>query len=537
MRAGAVACPEPEAANAAVVALGEAGSAIDAAIVGAFAQAVALPLGTGIGGMAHIMLLGPDQEAPVYLNASVETGSLADAGAFSADFIGRSERAGRYLVKDDRNQFGYQSIMTPGFVRGMSSLRMDGHAALGWADLVRPAARLAHEGFLVDRYLADYFTFEGPSRPGYPDLFRKLAHSDAPKRTYLPNGRPMSEGERLRQPEYGKTLDRIARDGPDDFYVGEIAGQIAADWRDHGALVSADDLGSYVVRAERPVSSTFRDLLVYSAPPPSHGIVLLVMLALAEEAGLESMAWNGPEYVDQLARITRTAFAECLPYLADPGFVDVPTDWVISKDRLAALAPDELRGQPSAMSDHTTHISSCDLDGNFVSITHSIGSVTGAGVLTPDLGFFYNNFLGHFNVLRGFHDSIAPGKRMGGGSPSIVYRNGKPWLAIGSSGGPRLISAVFQTLLNLDLFGMTLQEAVSAPRIHCEQARRLYIEPTFAESTRRQLADWGYELTVTSYMGCNQAVALHEGVIETGTDPRGGMGIGQWHQPAHQTAE
>jgi gamma-glutamyltranspeptidase/glutathione hydrolase len=526
--AGAVACPEPAAADAAVDALGETGSAIDAAIAGAFAQAVTNPLGTGIGGMAHIMLLAAGQEAPVYLNASVETGSQATTAAFSADFIGRSERAGRYLVKGDRNQLGYQSIMTPGFVRGMSRLQADGRASRSWEELVRPAVRLAEEGFAVDRYLADYFTFEGPSRPGYPDIFEKLADADAARATYLPDGRPMSQGEKLSQPDYGRTLDRIARKGADDFYDGEIGSQIAEDWAAHGALVTADDLGSYAVRVEAPVSSTFRDLQIYSAPPPSHGIVLLMMLGLAEEAGLESLDWNGPEYVDQLARITRTAFAECLPYLADPRFVDVPTDWLLSKSRIATIAPDELRTQQAAMSEHTTHISACDSSGNFVSITHSIGSVTGAGVMTPDLGFFHNNFLGHFNVLGGYHDSITPGKRMGGGCPSIVYRNGKPWLAIGSSGGPRLISGVFQTLLNLELFGMSLQDAVAAPRIHCEERKRLYIEPAFAEATRRQLAEWGYELTVTGYMGCNQAVALTDGDIETGSDPRGGIGIGRW---------
>jgi gamma-glutamyltranspeptidase/glutathione hydrolase len=117
---------------------------------------------------------------------------------------------------------------------------------------------------------------------------------------------------------------------------------------------------------------------------------------------------------------------------------------------------------------------------------------------------------------------------MGGGCPSIVYRDGRPWLAIGSSGGPRLISGVFQSLLNLTLFGQTLEAAVAAPRIHCEQPRKLYIEPSFPDATRAALADCGYELTVTSYMGCNQAVAVDNGRVTTGSDPRGGTGIGVW---------
>ena len=525
---GAVACPEPSAAKAAMDTLSVAGGAVDAAIAGAFAQAVTNPLGTGIGGMAHIMLLLPDQRVPIYLNASVETGSLATTDTFAPDFVGRSERAGRYLVAGDRNQLGYQSIMTPGFVRGMARLREIGQAKLPWEDLVRPAAQLASDGFTVDRYLADYFTLEGPSRPGYPDIFEKLANADDARRTYMPDGGPMTEGEELRQPAYAHTLGRLAATGPDEFYDGGIGSEIAADLASHDALVTAEDLRSYSVRVEAPVSSTFGDIQVYSAPPPSHGIVLLMMLALADGAGLESLEWNGPEYVDRIALITRTAFAECLPYLADPRFVDVPVEWLLSSEHRASIQLDGPFDRSSQMSDHTTHLSTCDLDGALVSITHSIGSVTGAGVMTPALGFFYNNFLGHFNVLGGYHDSIAPGKRMGGGCPSIVFRGGKPWLAIGSSGGPRLISAVFQTLLNVQQWGMSLQEAVAAPRVHSEERGKLYIEPEFPESTREGLERRGYQLTVTSYMGCNQAVAIEGGVIETGSDPRGGDGVGRW---------
>ena len=292
--------------------------------------------------------------------------------------------------------------------------------------------------------------------------------------------------------------------------------------------MSDRDLAGYNVRRETPVACRFGDLMVYSAPPPSQGLILLTMLGLAEGLGLESFDPVSPEYVETIAAITRTAFAECLAYIGDPQFVDVPVDWLLSHERMAAIRPelDAAAPAPTApMSEHTTHVSACDDAGNFVSVTHSIGSVTGAGVITPGLGFFYNNFLGHFNVLHGYHDSIAPGKRMGGGSPSIVFKNGHPWLAIGSSGGPRLISAVFQTLLYLTRFGMSLQEAVAAPRLHCEQAKRIYAEPEFGTATLDELRNRGYDVVETNYMGCNQAVALVDGRAEAGSDPRGGMGI------------
>ncbi len=526
----AAACPESLAADVAAKTFESGGGAFDGAISGAFAQAVTNPLGTGIAGMAHIMVIRPGDDEPAYLNASVETGSLATPDIFSRDFIGRSERVGRYLVREDRNQYGYPSIMTPGFVRGMAKLHEYGPASWPWRRLVGPSAKLATDGFEVYPYLAEYFTFEGPSRPGYPDIFKKLGPDNPARDLILPGGRPIPAGQLLRQSDYGATLERIAEAGADDFYSGSLGAKIAADLSAHGALVTTADMAGYTVRVERPSSVEFGDgLVIFSAPPPSQGVVLLTMLKLVEGMPLKSLDRTGPDYAELMAWVTRTAFAECLPFLADPRFVDVPTDWMLSAshlDQARAESRDVLA--PSAMSDHTTHISACDSDGSFVSITHSIGSVTGAGVMTPGLGFFYNNFLGHFNVLAGYHDSIAPGKRMGGGCPSIVYRKGKPWMAIGSSGGPRLVSAVFQTLLDVTIRGMSLQEAVSSPRLHCEQAKKLYIEPGFPPATRRALEERGYELTVTSYMGCNQAVAIDGGEIQTGSDPRGGVGVATW---------
>ena len=527
----AVACPEPPAAKVAADTFAAGGGAFDGAIAGAFAQAVTNPLGTGIAGMAHVMVLRPGDEQPSYLNASVETGSLATTEIFAPDFIGRSERVGRYLVHDDDNQYGYRSIMTPGFVRGMAKLHEHGGAARPWRELLTPAAKLATDGFEVYPYLAEYFTFEGPSRPGYPDIYKKLDRDNPARALFLPDGKPIPAGRTLRQAEYGSTLDRIAAAGADDFYSGGIGARMAADLAGHGALVTAADLAGYTVRVERPIWVEFGDgLLIFSAPPPSQGVVLLTMLKLVEGMPIASLDRTGPDYAELMAWATRTAFAECLPYLADPHFVDVPVEWMLSPSHLDQARADsrELLTH-AAMSDHTTHISACDSEGSFVSITHSIGSVTGAGVMTPGLGFFYNNFLGHFNVLGGYHDSIAPGKRMGGGCPSIVYRDGKPWMAIGSSGGPRLVSGVFQTLLDVTLRGMTLQQAVSSPRLHCEQAKKVYIEPGFPAATRRALEERGYELTVTSYMGCNQAVAFDGREIQTGSDPRGGVGVAVWN--------
>lgn len=529
MTALVLACPETPAAEIGAQVHEDGGSAIDAAVAAAFAQAVTNPLGTGIAGMAHILMLRSGWAAPASYNASVEIGRLASTAAFESDFVGRSERAGRYLIRDDGNQMGYRSVMTPGFVRGMETVLRDGEGRLAWRRVVEPAARLGLEGFAVYPYLEKYYTLEGPGRPGYPDIHQKLAADALAKACYLPDGQPRRAGEVLRQPAYGRTLERIAAGDADEFYLGGVAVEIAADLTSHGGFVTAEDLAGYTVRIGQPIAGTFRGLTVYSAPPPSHGLILLVMLSLVEDLPLESMEWNGPDYLETIAWATRTAFTECLPYLGDPLFVTVPVSWLLSKNRLRALEPEratDWTAAPAMPADgHTTHLSTADEMGNVVSITHSIGSITGAGVMTPTLGFLYNNFLGQFNVLRGYHDSIMPGKRMGGGCPSILFKGGRPWMAIGSSGGPRLISAVFQSILNAAVFGMSLQDAVAAPRVHSELGRRIYAEPACGGPVTEALRRRGYEVVLTSYMGCNQAVAYGPGGLEVGSDPRGGMGI------------
>ena len=532
MRGGAIACPEPLAAETGERIFAQGGTALEAAVAAAAMQGVTNPLGCGLGGMAHIMVVRRGWPAPRFLNASVAVGSRAEPGIFEDAFMGRSERAGRYLIDGDRNQLGYESIMTPGFVRGMDALLGMGEGRLRWSVLLEPAAGAATDGFPVYPYLEAYYTFEGGDRPGYPDVFRKLTQDAAARDRYLPGGRPMRTGEVMRQPEYGRTLERVARGGPDEFYRGAVAGEMAADFAARRALVTSADLETYQVQVAEPVQGSFRGLTVYSSPPPAHGAVLLTMLNLADEMDLGRLAWNSPDYVEAVAWATRTAFADCMPYLSDPAFVTVPVEWLTSKERVRGAVREFVletgHGGGIPADGHTTHVSALDTDGDVVSITHSIGSIAGAGVMTPGLGFLHNNFMGHFNPLRGYHNSIAAGKRMGGGCPTIVYRDGAPWIAIGSSGGSRLISAVFQTLLNVVLFRLPLAAALAAPRIHSESGRKIYVEPALADTVAAPLRRRGYEIEATIYMGCNQAVEFTPAGPAAASDPRGGAGIGLW---------
>jgi gamma-glutamyltranspeptidase/glutathione hydrolase len=543
---GVVVCPEPPAADAGRRILASGGNAFDAAVAAAFAQGVVNPIGCGLGGLAFVQVYSASHDVGVYLNASVAIGSGQIPPRFHVDLVGRSERVGRYLIRGDPNQMGYGSIMTPGFVAGMGALAARfGGGRIAWADLVRPAAELAEGGFDVYPYLALYYTFEGPDRPGYPDVRRKLAHDPRAEALYMPGGAVPAVGYRLKQAEMARTLRRIAAGGAESFYAGDIGREIGSDLTAHGAIVTAADLEGYAVRTELPVVAPWRDLVVQTSPPPSHGAVLLAMLRTVDAIDFTTYEFNSPRYLDLIARVTNRAFADGIAILADPAYAPVPLERLLSRTRAARVRQELAAARGSGDGDaggaaggggrgsgtgggdgHTTHVTAADAEGNAVAITHSIGSVTGAGVMTPGLGFLYNNFLGHFNPEPGRHDSIAPGKRVGGGCPTIVYKDDRPVLAIGSSGGSRLISAVFQTILNVFVHGMDLQEAVAAPRIHCEQDGRVYVEPELPEATVAGLRRMGYEIIVTSYMGCNQAVSLDGASLRGGTDPRGSMGLG-----------
>jgi gamma-glutamyltranspeptidase / glutathione hydrolase len=532
---GIVVCPEPPAAEAGRRILASGGNAFDAAVAAAFAQGVANPIGCGLGGLAFVQVYSARDDVGVYLNASVAIGSGQVPPRFRADLIGRSERVGRYLVRGDPNQMGYPSIMTPGFVAGMGALAARfGSGRVPWADLVRPAAELAEGGFDVYPYLATYYTFEGPDRPGYPDVRRKLANDPRAEALYLPGGAVPGTGHRLAQAEMARTLQRIASGGAERFYTGDIGREMGADLEAHGALVTRADLEGYAVRTELPVVARWRDLVVQTSPPPSHGAVLLAMLRTVDGIDFSVYEHNSARYLDLIARVTNQAFADGIGILADPAYAPVPLERLLSRGRAARVMRESAAATgdggngaaPVGGGGHTTHVTAADAEGNAVAITHSIGSVTGAGVMTPGLGFLYNNFLGHFNPEPGRHDSIAPGKRVGGGCPTIAYQDGRPVLAIGSSGGSRLISAVFQTMLNVFVHGMDVQDAVAAPRIHCEQDGRAYVEPELSEAAIAGLRRMGYEVVVTSYMGCNQAVSLDRATLRGGTDPRGSMGLG-----------
>jgi len=529
-----VVCPEPPAAEVGQVIFAKGGNAVDAAVATAFAEAVTNPLLCGIGGTGLWNYYDAKTGQSLILNSEVSIGSRPVPESWAKEYVGRSETIGRYIIHSEANQVGYQSVMTPGFVRGCwVAFQSFGSGHISWAGLLSPAVHLAKEGFEVYPYIAAFWRND-QGKPGNPGLMRKLHATPDASRFYLkPDGSVYEEGDRLIQPDLAQTIQRLADAGGDDFYTGEIAQAISEDLAKHDGFITPEDLRDYTVDKGQPLRGLYRGLEVTSTPY-SGGAQIIQMLQVLEYFDLAELGHNTPEYIDIFSRIQRATFTDSVRLKGLGREEAEPLQQeIISPERAAYWAErikhgDRVVVHGGAVDTGTTHLTCIDADHNVVSFSHSIGSWGGSGVITPGLGFLHNNFLGHFNPLPGYPDSIAPGKRLSGIAPTIILKDGKPYIAIGAPGGSRIITSVVQCVVNVVDHGMDMGTAVSIPRFHSEEQQLLLLEPAFPESVAEALRAMGNDVQYSTFTARVQAIRVRpdNGDLEAGPDPRGGAGVG-----------
>jgi len=525
---GLVVAPEPQAVQAGMEVLAKGGNAVDAAIAAAFVQGVVNPLLCGIGGSGLLFLHHGPTDETLLIDCSCTLGSNLPPADWPGRCVGRSEAYGRYILDNEDNQMGYRSIATPGVVKGAGeAYRRFGSGRLSWTELLAPARQLAQEGFVIDKSLARQLRSTGGS-PGYPSWQRKLAGQPT---TAALLGLPRQAGERLVQEDCGRTLQRLAENGADEFYSGRIGEEMARDMEMHSALITGKDLQQYEAPTAAPVCGRYRGYEVRAAVSGSSSSPqVLSMLQILEGFAPAAMEHNSPDYIDLLSRVMRAGFADHVPLKCDPPFsvalhllakYTSPRRAAYWQERIATDMNIGLLG-PAGHSPGTTHVSVIDGAGSAVSWTHTIGSLGGSGVITPGLGFLYNNFVGHFNPRPGYWDSIVAGKRGGGGAPLLLFKNGRLFMAIGAPGGSRIFTAVLQAIVNVIDHGMSMEEAVAAPRFHSEEDGLIFVEPAIPESTVRELQARGYRVRRSTYMARVQAIMVEQetGRLLAGADPR-----------------
>lgn len=535
MGTGMVVCAEPLAAEVGADMIRRGGNAVDAAVAAAFVQCVTNPAMCGIGGKGVMTAYFAQSGEMTNLRFWGKAGSRAQPDIFANDFLGQEGAVTNYLVNGDRNTVGYESIMLPGFLLGIwEAWRRWGTSGFAWGDLLEPAIRLARDGFQVYPYLYRFWGPEGIF--GSTRVRRMIAATPAAAAIYLRHGQPYRVDEWLVQTDYAHTLERIALKGAEDFYQGEIAQAIAADMSANGGLFTRDDLQKYQVLIGEPVTGSYRGYRVLSDRPPGCGALLVELLNIVEGWDIKSLGWNTPEYLDRIARAMQLVFADRAKYMADPQFMDVPVEHLVSRAHAADLrhkieTGEDLR-EPSWRSvgaSGTTHLSVLDREGNAVSITHTLGYAS--GVVTPGLGFLYNNDMMAFDPVPGHRNSIAPGKTpVNGGAPTILLKDGQVAMVIGSPAGARKLTAMLQAIINVVDFGMSMREAVSVERIHSEDQKRLIlVEPSFPTELAERLEALGNTVRRERYTARLSAIWRHPqtGELQGGADPRGGGGLAQ----------
>ena len=470
--ANAIVAPQPLAVEEGAKVLMRGGNAIDAAVTCAFVQGILDPQMCGIGGYALLSCYLADEQKFVAIDGPALAGSGVSEEMWVDRIIGPNPDGWGYFLQGRVNDAGYTSICTPGWVKTMATI-LDRWGTISWAEAIAPAAQIAEEGFVVTDRMASRWL----RKARYPEaceLIDYIRLNPEASRIYLKaDGSPYDLGELLRNPDYARTLRHLGEKGPQDFYTGELGARMCADLSANGAYVTAADLAGYELREDMAVSGTYRGYRIDSTTAPHGGPTLIAILNILEGYDLAAMGHNSAEYIYTVAMAMKAAFVDRNQFMADPDFNDVPVAWMIAKERAAQWRDHINAGKPinataaPTGTPHTTHVSVVDSRGNCVALTHSLGA--SSGVITPGLGFMYNNSMINFNPVPGHANSIAPGKgRTTGMCPTIVYQGDQPILVLGSPGATRIITSNLLVILNVLDFGMDANEAVYAPRFDCQ---------------------------------------------------------------------
>jgi gamma-glutamyltranspeptidase/glutathione hydrolase len=517
---------EKHATDAGEAVLEAGGNAVDAAVAVAFTLAVTHPSAGNIGGGGFMLV------------------RMADGRTNFIDFRERApEAATRDMYIDPAtgkptrdSLVGYRASGIPGTVRGFD-LAHSKYGRKPWKELLEPAVHLAHDGFPVSFGLAQSLQSDGTST--------KLAKFPDSNRIFLNNGKFLEQGDVLRQPELAKTLDRIRMRGAKEFYEGETAHLLAADSKQHGGAITMEDLRDYKAIERKPLEGKYKDYGIITSPPPSSGGVgILQMLGVLEGTDYAKSGAGSASALHYEAEAMRRYFADRSQYLGDPDFVKVPLVALIDPAYIIKLrnSIDPLKATPSSQvrpgdlqmheSIETTHFSIVDAEGNAVSVTYTLNSGFGSGVTAHGLGFLMNNEMDDFasqpgspngyGLLQGEANAIAPRKTpLSSMVPTIVTRDGKLYLVVGSPGGPTIINSVLQVILNVVDFGMNMQEAVDQTRIHHQwMPDTLTIEKTASPDTIEMLKRMGHDVKLSQWMGEVAGIRIDGQWIEGAADGR-----------------
>jgi len=534
-----VASQHPIASQIGLEIMKKGGNAVDAAIAVGLMLAVVYPEAGNLGGGGFMLIRMADGTT-----TSIDYREIAPNAASRDLFI---DKDGNIIRGEGSSTVGYRASGVPGTVAGFEmALKKYGSGKISWAELVAPARKVADEGFVLTNRLANLFkSYE-----------RDLSKYEDSKRIFLNNGDDFKEGDVLKQPDLARTLGRMERIGPREFYTGETARLIADDMARNNGLITLKDLAEYKPVERVPLRGTYRGHeIITMAPPSSGGIVMLQILNMLEDRDIKSLGYNSAAYYHLIAEALRRSFADRAKYMGDPDYATIPVRQLIdpeySKSRGASILPEKVTKSSEIQAGEvtikegteTTHYTVVDPQGNVVSNTYTINDLYGSAVTIKGTGVLMNNEMDDFasrpgvpnlfGLVQGEANAVGPRKKpLSSMTPTIVLdKDGKFWFATGARGGPRIISAVLQIVINMIDHGMNIQQAIDAPRIHHQWLPdEIRTEPLgLSPDTAKVLESYGHKLNVQGYNAQATGIAIEPktGVRLGAIDSRGdGEAIG-----------
>ncbi len=524
-RRGMVASEQALASQAGLQVLQAGGNAVDAAVAVGFALAVALPNAGNLGGGGFMMV----HEARTGRDFALDFREMAPAGANRDMYLDDKGN-----VVEGRSLYTPLAVGVPGTVAGLT------HALRRWGSLplsrvMAPAISLAEHGYPVSQTLAETLAHTSKSMGQWP----------ATRAIFWRDGKPLQQGDTLVQRDLAESMRLIARQGADAFYQGPIGDKIVAEMSRHGGLITADDLRSYRVVERIPIVGTYRGYRVVTMPPPSSGGIHLVqILNMMEGWPMSDWGAGSAQAIHHMAEAMKLAYADRSEYLGDTDFVKVPVAGLTSKAYARKLAAtiDATHARPSSQihpgkpqpyeSDQTTHYSVVDAAGNAVAVTYTLNTNFGSGIVAQGTGILLNNEMDDFSakpgvanvygLIGGEANAIQPGKRpLSSMTPTLVLKDGRPWLVTGSPGGARIITTVLETVTDAIDFAMNPAEAAATPRFHHQWwPDELRIEKGFSPDTLALLRSYGHHIALKPTMGRTQTIQVRDGLLYGASDPR-----------------
>ncbi len=519
----AVVSAHPLASEVGKYILQQGGNAVDASIAIQYALAVVYPGAGNIGGGGFMVFTDA--------NGNSHTIDFRETAPGAADRDMYLDEDGNVI--ENASWLGALAVGVPGTVAG-AELANKKYGKLPMDELIRPAIQLARKGFVITKMEAHRLNDNAES-------FRK---QNGDKKIAFLRERPWREGDTLIQPELANTLERIAKNGAQEFYTGETAKMIVKEIKKGNGIITLEDLENY-----KPVERKAREFdykgehVVTMDLPSSGGLMIQMMLKMLEPYDLAEMGFHSPEAINHIVEVERRAYADRTDYMGDPDFVDVPVAQLLDDDYLKNRMKDFVPGKAGSStitqpglkeSEETTHLSVLDKDGNAVAVTTTLNGGYGSHVVVDGAGFFLNNEMDDFSAKPGYPNAyglmgteankIEPHKRMlSSMTPTIVLKEGKPHIVVGTPGGSTIITSVLQSILNVMAFDLSAEDAVNKPKFHHQwEPDKIFVEDDFPKDVIKSLEAMGYEVETRGKIGRTEMILVgDDGKLNAAADQRG----------------